>query len=155
MENDPKHGGWNTFLPTDRFEVSEKFTFGNTYYMRSYCKTLPEPPTTSPTIRPESDTLYDFPPVTTDYFLHGICVLDAFYAEVTSTDPDLHYTMVEDFQDGVKLWDNANYYSKNVVGEAACQGGVYLRPSLIQVRTLFILRFIPIQKDAKILIILV
>lgn len=129
MTNDYRTGNWDGYLPDLGFvKTSSAFAFGN-YHMDSYCKEFPEAPTPSPL---PADVSYVFPDVTTDYFLHGLCVNGAAHASVISDDADLTYSSMDDFGNGVKLWNDANYIAKDVVGEAACEGGIFLRPSLIQ-----------------------
>merc|ERR1712150_171539 len=129
MQNDYRTGNWDGKLPNLGFvKTSTAFTFSN-LPMDSYCKDFPEAPTPSP---PPPDTFYDFPASTTDYLLHGMCVMGATHAMASGDDPDLFYTPMADFMDGVKLWDDANYITKNVLGDAACEGGIYLRPNLLQ-----------------------
>merc|ERR1712232_1127707 len=53
-------------------------------------------------------------------------------AEATSTDPNLKYTLVPDFKNGAKLWDDRSYVAKHVEGASMCEGGLYLRPSRVK-----------------------
>ena len=135
-------GKWDEILPNDRFSISGEFTWSNgstSGSMRSYCKTLPEPPTAAPSFSPTrtpGDVTYEFPPVGTSQFVHGLCVMGASYAEATSTDPNLTYTLVSDFKNDVKLWDDRNYIAKGVEGASLCEGGLYLKPSRVKVSTM-------------------
>lgn len=138
---DSRTGKWNEELPNDRFAVSDNyFTFedGNVVgKMYSYCKTLPEPPTPSPTSNPtrvvgESVT-YTFPKVNTSQFVHGICVIGADTASASSTDAKLKYTAVPDFKNGVQLWNDRSYVSAGIQGADKCEGGIFLRPTLHKV----------------------
>ena len=135
MSSDSRTGKWDDVLPNDRFEISDEFTWSDSNYsgrMRSYCKTLPEPPTAAPTQSPTREALslfYNFPPVQTNQFVHGICVMGAKYAEATSTDPELTYTLIPEFQNGVKMWADRTYMTSEVSGTELCEGGIYLQPS--------------------------
>ena len=51
--------------------------------------------------------------------------------EAMSTDPRLTYTSIANFQDGVQLWGDRNYYvAAEVHGIEECEGGTYLQPSI-------------------------
>merc|ERR1719242_3026466 len=141
---DSRDGQWDQELPGDRFAVSSstfKFTDGRiTGTMRSYCKILPEPPTTMPssvptsapsqTLPPTDSVSFTFPPTTTSQFVHGLCVMGASFAEATSTNAGLSYTTVsEQFDNGVTLWNDRNYVADGVSGSEMCQGGIYLKPN--------------------------
>ena len=98
------------------------------------------PPTKSPTMSPTKsptgtafDISYVFPEVDTNEFVHGICVLGASDAGATSTDPDLTYTSIPNFQDGTKVWNDRNYVTSGIQGDEMCEGGLYLQPSLHKV----------------------
>merc|ERR1712226_71407 len=73
---------------------------------------------------------YEFPPTDTLQFTHGMCVLGASYAQATSSNnPDLDYTLVPDFGDGVELWGNRDYTVSGIQGTEMCEGGLYLKPN--------------------------
>ena len=142
--DDWKDGKWDEELPNDRFKVyNVKFKFADPATnaggsMFSFCKTLPEPPTAAPSFAPTrtaGDIAYEFPPVGTSQFVHGLCVMGASYAQASSTDPNLSYTLVSDFKNGVKLWDDRNYLAEGVDGASMCEGGLYLKPSRVKVST--------------------
>ena len=97
--------------------------------MKSYCKTLPGP--SSPLIS------YNFPTDNTNEFVHGICAMGASRVQATSTDPNLTYTPISEFQNGIKMWGDRNYVASNVSGNKMCQGGIYLQPSKHKVSTIF------------------
>ena len=97
--------------------------------MKSYCKALPGP--SSPLIS------YNFPADGTNQFVHGLCTMGASHVQATSTDPNLTYTPISEFQNGVKMWDDRNYVTSNVSGVEMCQGGIYLQPSRHKVSTIF------------------
>ena len=142
VSSDSRNGKWNNVLPDDRFTISDEFTWSNgstSGKMRSYCKTMPEPPTPSPSASPTRSSLgkyYDFPEVNTGQFVHGLCVMGASNAIATSTDPNLKYTLVPNFQNGVKMWADRSYITSQVSGDEMCQGGIYLQPSRHKVRVL-------------------
>ena len=48
---------------------------------------------------------------------------------VSDTYLDLEYTVVPDFKDGVKLWDDRSYTVHNITGPEMCEGGTYLKPN--------------------------
>eukprot|EP00546_Thalassionema_frauenfeldii_P000288 CAMPEP_0178931966 /NCGR_PEP_ID=MMETSP0786-20121207/22275_1 /TAXON_ID=186022 /ORGANISM="Thalassionema frauenfeldii, Strain CCMP 1798" /LENGTH=540 /DNA_ID=CAMNT_0020609045 /DNA_START=216 /DNA_END=1835 /DNA_ORIENTATION=+ len=74
---------------------------------------------------------YSFPPTDTNEFVHGLCVLGASSARaISDTDHDLEYTVVADFKDGVRLWNDREYVVSGIQGPEMCEGGIYLRPSL-------------------------
>ena len=102
----------------------------------TYCKTYPGPPTAAPIPIASYEYSQDFPATSTIEFVHAICVLGASAIDVSSTDPDLSYFSIADFQDGEKLWGDRTYTVDNVVGEELCQGGTYLRPSTVKVLSL-------------------
>merc|ERR1711862_249944 len=135
ISSDSRTGKWDRILPNYRFTISDEFTWSNEVYqgkMRSYCKTLPESPTSAPSSMPSlppPDISYSFPAVDSFLFVHGICVLGASYAEATSNYSRLSYTLVSNFQSGTKLWDDRNYAAEGIQGSEMCQGGLYLRPS--------------------------
>merc|ERR1711862_985157 len=55
ISSDSRTGKWDRILPNDRFTISDEFTWSNEVYqgkMRSYCKTLPESPTSAPSSMP-------------------------------------------------------------------------------------------------------
>jgi len=136
-----RNGKWEDILPDYSFEASGEFNWSNEQYagtMKSYCKTLPEPPTFAPTIAPtivESenpivDVSYTFPYVKTGQFVHGLCVLGATNVEANSSFSGLKYTAVQGFGKGTKLWDNRGYLvDGDIQGSDMCAGGTYLRPS--------------------------
>ena len=98
--------------------------------MRSYCKNLPEPPSIN----------FSFPTTRTNQFVHGLCVMGATFAEATSTNAGLKYTMVsERFDNGVRLWDDRNYVADGVSGIEMCQGGIYLKPNKHKVRQIIVI----------------
>ena len=123
-------GNWDGYLPNLGFTKATGLQFDN-YPLFSYCKKVPDPATLSPL--PPPDVSYQFPAVGTAEFTHAICVLGASKASATSNDPDLGYNSIPDFQNGVKMWDDRTYTSKNVQGEELCQGGIYLKPTLARV----------------------
>ena len=53
--------------------------------------------------------------------------------EATSTDPDLTYTSIANFQDGVKMFGDRDYVTSGVNGVEECEGGNYLQPSRARV----------------------
>ena len=65
-------------------------------------------------------------------------MVGASAVDVSSTDADLTYVEVNDFQSGEKLWSDRSYTVGDVVGEELCQGGTYMRPSLHKVSLLLI-----------------
>jgi hypothetical protein len=143
ISSDLRTGRWDEILPSEGFTVSgEEFTWSHmstSGQMRSYCKTLlPEQLTSAPTMAPTGTAVeasYEFPPVTTNEFVHGICALGASHAGATSTDPDLTYTSIPNFQDGEVMWDDRNYVTSGIQGDEMCEGGIYLQPSLHKVRS--------------------
>ena len=80
---------------------------------------------------------YNFPADNTNQFVHGLCAMGASHVQATSTDPNLTYTPISEFQNGVKMWDDRNYVTSNVSGVEMCQGGIYLQPSRHKVSTIF------------------
>jgi len=136
LSTDNRTGNWDKYFPSNRFTVSEEFVFTSdraTGGMRSYCKTLPEPPTPAPSAPPTvspPDGFYDFPPVATSQFVHGLCAMGASYFTATATDRNLTYKVGSDnFQDGVRLWSNRDYVADGVQGADMCEGGIYLEPN--------------------------
>ena len=124
---DWRDGQWDVNLPADGFSVISGMTWypTPTGAMRKYCKTLS---VAAPTLS------YTFPPVATSQFVHGLCVLGASKATVTSDDPQLTYTSIPNFGNDVQLWDNRGYKALGIDNEDYCKGGTYLRPSLHKVR---------------------
>eukprot|EP01083_Nonionella_stella_P006339 18407_1 len=71
-----------------------------------------------------------FPITETDEFSHGICVMGSSSVEATSTDSNLTYNSVANFQNGIKLWGDRSYTASGVNGVERCEGGNYLQPSV-------------------------
>ena len=111
-----------------------------------YCKEIGDTSTELPTKAPTKSEIdsgpvsYTFPEVKTHNggFVHGICVMGATQVSASSTDTDLSYSSVPNFQNGMKLWSDRNYIAapinsessnKGIVGDEFCQGGNYLKPS--------------------------
>ena len=77
---------------------------------------------------------YTFPKTETPQFIHGLCLKGASVARGFSSDSALTYTPVENFRTGMQMWGDRGYKSSDIKGEEMCEGGLYLRPSLIKVR---------------------
>ena len=145
LSTDNRTGNWDKHFPSNRFTVSEEFVYTSdraTGGMRSYCKTLPEPPTQAPSAPPtvsRPDGSYDFPPVATSQFVHGLCAMGASYFTATATDQNLTYKVgSNNFQDGVRLWSNRDYVVDGIQGADMCEGGIYLEPSRHKVSVLWL-----------------
>ncbi len=59
--------------------------------------------------------------------------MGTFSVEATSTDSDLTYESIPNFQDGVKMWANRDDIASGVNGVEECEGGNYLQPSVSRV----------------------
>ncbi len=97
-------------------------------------------PTQAPTLAP-LDVSYQFPPVATSQFVHGLCVLGASNTRVTSDDPRLTYTSIPNFGDDVQLWTDRDFKASGIDNEDYCKGGIYLQPSLHKVRFMILFRY--------------
>jgi len=79
-----------------------------------------------------SDSAYPyvltFPEVDTSQFVHGICVVGASSATAISTDTDLVYKEVPNFQTGQTAWGNRDYLIEGVE-KTICKGGIFLQPN--------------------------
>ncbi len=114
------------------------------YARVSICLGICWSPTATPTQAPTRaplDVSYQFPPVATSQFVHGLCVLGASKARATSDDPQLTYTSIPNFADDVQLWTNRDYKASGIDSEDYCKGGTYLQPSLHKVRFMILLRY--------------
>lgn len=60
--------------------------------------------------------------------------MGAYDAQATSTDPNLTYTSIPNFGNGLRMWGDRNYVSSDVSGAEMCQDGIYLQPSRVKVR---------------------
>ena len=142
FDNDSRDGGWTEFLIANGYTSTIGPTPLNNNVafsmFRTYCKTFPGPPTAAPIPIASYEYFQDFPATSTSQFVHGICVVGASAVDVSSTDADLTYVEVNDFQSGEKLWSDRSYTVGDVVGEELCQGGTYLRPSTVKVSKLFL-----------------
>jgi len=78
---------------------------------------------------------YEFPSTTTDEFVHGLCVRGVSSSDisVTSNRGDLSYKKKSDWGNGVKMWGDRDFESKDLItrrgNDSQCQGGTYLQPS--------------------------
>ena len=78
---------------------------------------------------------YEFPETTTDNFVHGLCVRGVSSSDisVTSNRGDLSYEKKSNWRNGVTMWGDRDYKSKDLITRAGndsqCQGGIYLQPN--------------------------
>lgn len=139
VTTDSRTGKWNEKLPPLKFTASNEFNWGKDNIQGkfiSYCLTLPQPDTPSPTAAPTrtpgsvAGISYTFPKVDTSQFVHGLCVMgDIASVSATSTDANLQYTIGGEFKTDTTLWDDRNYVAKDVSGIQDCEGGTYLEPT--------------------------
>ena len=139
FDNDSRNGGWIDFLTENRFlpRVGPTSLNGETVLkeFNTYCKTFPDD-------KYDPDITYTFPSPNGERFTHGLCVMGATTAFAYSSDPDLHYSMIPDFKDGVRGWSDRTYKYTGVNGPEMCEGGMYLRPSVVKVCYYYAIKFL-------------
>jgi len=73
----------------------------------------------------------NLPATTTDQLVHGICVHTFQSAWASSSLSGLDYTPVS-FTGSLKAWGDRNYVLQGIESVTECNGGEYLRPSLVK-----------------------